>query len=61
MDEEEQAAWDSFFAEIAGWTFHPGYFRDNATMPTLDECANKADQMVQIRRERMNMRRQRDG
>lgn len=50
MSEEEKAAWDIYFAEVTGWTFHPGYFRDNATKPTLAECAHIADQMVLARR-----------
>lgn len=52
MTEEEQAAWDNYFAEVTGWTHHPGYYRENATKPTLEECADIADQMLAIRRKR---------
>ena len=52
MSDEEKAAWDVYFAAVAGWTFHPGYYRENATKPTLTECAHIADEMVMARRER---------
>jgi hypothetical protein len=52
MSEDEKAAWDIYFAEVVGWTFHPGYFRENATKPSLIECAHIADEMVFARRER---------
>jgi hypothetical protein len=54
MTEEEKAAWDIYFAEVAGWTFHPGYYRENATKPTLEECADIADEMLAVRRRRFN-------
>ena len=50
---EDQAAWDGYFAQQAGWSMHPGYYRENATKPTLEECANAADEMLEIRRRRM--------
>jgi hypothetical protein len=53
MSEEEIAAWDIYFAEIVGWTYHPGYFRENATKPSLVECAHIADEMLFARRERL--------
>ena len=52
MTEEEKAAWDIFFAEVTGWTFHPGYYRENATKPTIEECAATADEMLEVRRKR---------
>ena len=61
MNEEEQKAWDMYFSSLAGWSMHPGYYRENATKPTLQECAHIADEMVFVRRERVNMRAQRDG
>ena len=51
---EEKAAWDVYFAEVTGWTFHPGYYRENATKPTLTECAHIADQMLDARRIRFS-------
>lgn len=59
MNEEDQVAWDLFFAEITGWTFHPGYYRENATKPTLKECADTADEMLKLSKERAAMRMQR--
>ena len=53
MDNEEKAAWDDYFSTITGWTFHPGYYRENATKPTLEECASIADEMLAIRRRRL--------
>lgn len=54
MTADERAAWDSYFAEVTGWTHHPGYYRENATKPTLAECAKIADEMLAERRRRMN-------
>ena len=51
MSEEEQKAWDMYFSALAGWSMHPGYYRENATKPTFRECAANADEMIQIRRE----------
>ncbi len=50
---EEQAVWDDFFCTLVGWTTHPGYYRENATKPTLEECADMATKMMEVRRERM--------
>jgi len=61
MDEEEQRVWDDFFCTLVGWTYHPGYYRENATMPTLEGCADEADKMLVIRNRRANMRRQASG
>jgi hypothetical protein len=61
VDDNEQAVWDDFYGTLVGWTYHPGYYRENATKPTLHDCAEMADEMMIIRRERINMRRQRDG
>lgn len=61
MDDNDQAVWDMYFSALAGWSMHPGYYRENATKPSLNDCADKADEMMIVRTERMNMRRQRDG
>jgi hypothetical protein len=52
VDKDEKAAWDHYFLTIAGWMFHPGYYRENATKLTLEECASVADEMLAIRRRR---------
>ncbi len=51
MSEEEQKAWDMYFSALAGWSMHPGYYRENATKPTLQGCADIADRMIKVRRE----------
>jgi len=56
---DEQAVWDDFFCTLVGWTTHPGYYRENATKPTLEECADLADEMLRISKERASMRMQR--
>ena len=61
MDEKDQTVWDDFFCTLVGWTQHPGYYRENATKPTLDQCADTADEMMKVRRERINMRPLSDG
>jgi len=60
-EKADQAVWDDFFCTLVGWAEHPGYYRENATKPTLGECANLADEMMIVRNERMQMRAQRDG
>jgi len=61
VDDNDQAVWDMYFSALAGWSMHPGYYRENATKPTLVECAHIADEMMKIRRERINMRPLSDG
>jgi len=53
MTEEEQRVWDDFFCTLVGWTMHPGYYRENATKPTLEECAIQADEMMLVRQSRI--------
>jgi hypothetical protein len=54
MTEEEQAVWDAFYGEIVGWSLHPGYLRDaGKDRPTLEECAQTCDQMITVRRKRL--------
>jgi hypothetical protein len=50
---EEQAVWDGYFGTAMGWSMHPGYYRDNATKPTLNDCADIATKMLEIRRKRI--------
>lgn len=42
--------WDLYFSGIVGWSLHPGYLKTPDQKPTLQECANLADQMILIRR-----------
>ncbi len=57
---DKQAVWDGFFGEIVGWTFHPGYYRENATKPSYEDCANVADELMKVRAARIS-RRERTG
>ena len=54
---EEQVVWDDFFCTLVGWTLHPGYsadyYRKNAAAPDLEECADRATLMMEIRRKRI--------
>lgn len=52
LTENEKPIWADFFCTLVGWGEHPGYYRDNATKPTLDGCAKKADEMVILMRNR---------
>lgn len=38
--------WSTFFGQLRAWQRHPGYFRENATRPTIEEDAAEADQML---------------
>jgi len=49
---ENQEVWDDFFCTLVGWTMHPGYYRENATKPTIEECADMADEMMRVRNSR---------
>lgn len=53
MSHEEVAVWDVYFAEVYSWTLHPGYYRENATKPTMEQCADQADEMIAFRRKRL--------
>lgn len=42
--------WDIYFSGLVGWSLHPGYLRDGARSMTLDECADLADKMCEVRK-----------
>lgn len=44
--------WDLYFSTLCSWHLHPGYLREGAVKPTLEECADIADEMLKIRDER---------
>ena len=54
MDKQEIEFWGTAFTELVGWLYQPGYYRDNATKPTLEEIADTVDEMVLVRRKRIN-------
>ncbi len=45
--------WDLYFSCLAGWILHPGYNRQDTSRPTLEEVADLADQMVELKNGRM--------
>jgi len=50
---DDQDVWDDFFGTLVGWAEHPGYYRENATKPTLEDCADMADAMMAVRAKRI--------
>lgn len=46
----ELGVFDMYFASLVSMADHPGYSRDNVEQPTLEDCAEKAQQMIEIRR-----------
>ena len=57
MDDDYKAVWDCYFRELVGWTLHPGYLRDNGKdKVSIAECADMADEMLEIRQHRFEDR-----
>lgn len=54
MNKEDNAVWNGFFSTCVGWSMHPGYYRENATRPTLEDCAATADKMLVISKQRLD-------
>lgn len=42
-------AFDIYFASIVSMTLHPGYNRENATPLTLEQAAQLALEMIEVR------------
>jgi hypothetical protein len=45
----ELDVFDMYFASLVSMAMHPGYNRDNVTQPTMEECAEQAQEMIEIR------------
>jgi hypothetical protein len=45
----ELDVFDMYFASLVSMAKHPGYNRDNVTQPTMEECAEQAQEMIEIR------------
>lgn len=41
--------WDLYFASLVGMRLHPGFLREGAQAPSLEELAELANQMMEIR------------
>lgn len=44
--------WDLYFSGLVGWALHPGYMKDGRRTMSLEQCADLADEMMIVRRER---------
>lgn len=51
----DEALWAIYFSQAASWRLHPGYTRPETQTPTLDECAEMADQMLIITHKRRKL------
>lgn len=40
--------WTFLFSQFVAWTFHPGYSREGTKVPSLEDCARKADECVAL-------------
>ncbi len=47
---DDKTAWDIYFAGLVAMTIHPGFQRPDTVKPTLEQCAEMADQMLKYRR-----------
>jgi hypothetical protein len=45
----ELDVFDMYFISLASMAMHPGYNRENVTQPTMEECAEQAQEMMKIR------------
>jgi hypothetical protein len=43
---------DLYFLQLAAWLLHPGYLREGAEAPSLDQIADLVDQLIKVRNER---------
>jgi len=39
--------WEFIFIQLVGWRYHPGYLREGAKAPSLDEIEAMADEVWQ--------------
>ena len=53
--------WDIYFASLAGWMLHPGYQREDTTVPTIQQIADMCDAMMEERNARLGSSCRRSG
>ena len=41
--------WDIYFATIVGMQLHPGYTREGTEPLTIEQCAQLADKMMEVK------------
>ncbi len=46
---DDKMAWDMYFAGLVSMTLHPGFNKPNTPKPTIEECAEIADEMLKYR------------
>jgi hypothetical protein len=44
--------WDLYFSALCSWLLHPGYNREGTERPTIVDCADIADAMLEVRNAR---------
>lgn len=44
--------WDFYYMQLCGWLLHPGYLREGAKAPSLEEIADLVDKIVEVRMRR---------
>lgn len=49
LSNEMIGVFDMYFATLVGISAHPGYSRDNVVQPTIEQCAETAAKMIEIR------------
>jgi len=49
---EDETVWAMFFCNLVGFRLHPGFNRENTHLPTLEECAQQADEALKLYRSR---------
>jgi hypothetical protein len=59
MSMDRQLAWDMYFGSIVGMSLHPGTTRDKTIPRSIEECAQIADQMLEARDRRWEIKRER--
>ena len=43
--------WDIYFSGLVGWSWHPGYLKGDVR-PSIEDCADIADEMMKVREKR---------